>query len=164
MGHFETAIANYTPKFGKSEHDLDYYIEDKTIIVDNIISDKQLQVIVIDGDTHTYKTSKSVLLAQKINYPYIKVISNNDMIGYSENNKTQYIKDIFNDAYSSPQSVIVIDNLDSIVEYYNGFGTMRMMFSLYNSLKTLLSKKPTKANHKLIIIINADEVEIPIKK
>ncbi len=161
MGHFETAIANYTPKFGKSEHDLDYYIEDKTIMVDNIISNKPLQVIVINGDTQTIKTSKSVLLAQKINYPYIKVISNNDMIGYSENSKTQYIKDIFNEAYSSPQSVIIIDNMDSIVEYYNNGGTMRMMFSLYNSLKTLLSKKPTKANHKLVIIINTDEVDIP---
>jgi vesicle-fusing ATPase len=85
------------------------------------------------------------------------------MIGYSENSKIQYIKDIFNEAYSSPQSVIVIDNLDTIVEYYNCGGTMRMMFSLYNSLKTLLSKKPTKANHKLIIIINADEIDIPIK-
>ena len=163
MGHFETAIANYTPKFGKSEHDLDYYIDINIDIEYNKPIDKPLQVIVIDGDTQIYKTSKSVLLAQKINYPYIKVISNNDMIGYSENSKTQYIKDIFNEAYSSPQSVIVIDNMDSIVEYYNNGGTMRMMFSLYNSLKTLLSKKPTKANHKLIIIINADEIEIPIK-
>jgi len=163
MGHFEQALSNYTPKFGKSEHDLNYYIEDSTLMVDNIITDKQLQVIVIDGDDQTIKTSKSVLLAQKINYPYIKVISNNDMIGYSENSKTQYIKDIFNEAYSSPQSVIVIDNMDTIVEYYNSGGTMRMMFSLYNSLKTLLSKKPTKENHKLVIIINADEVDIPIK-
>jgi vesicle-fusing ATPase len=167
MGHFEKAISNYIPKFGKSEHDLDYYIENKynTINIDeyDTLVDKSLLVIVIDGDTQTYKTSKSVLLAQKINYPYIKVISNNDMIGYSENSKTQYIKDIFNEAYSSSQSVIVIDNMDTIVEYYNNNGTMRMMFSLYNSLKTLLSKKPTKANHKLIIIINADEIDIPIK-
>lgn len=166
MGHFDQAILNYIPKFGKSNHDLNYYIDASFIKTDDmyekLICDDQLQVIVIHGSTQKIKTSKSVLLAQKINYPYIKVISNNDMIGYSENHKTQYIKDIFNEAYNSSQSVIVIDNMDTIVEYYNGCGTMRMMFSLYNSLKTLLSKKPLKGDHKLVIIINANEVEIPM--
>ncbi len=172
MSHFEKAIANYTPKYGKCVSDLKYYIEDDNI--ENIgielmdistfnNSTQMLKLIEIDGETQIERTSKSVLLARETNYPYIRVISNNDMIGYSENSKTQYIKDIFNEAYNSPQSVIVIDNLDSIVEYFNMNGTMRMMFSLYNSLKTLMTKKPTKEGHKLLIIINADELCVPIK-
>jgi hypothetical protein len=82
------------------------------------------------------------------------------MIGYSESAKTHYIKEVFEQSYVSDIGVIVIDSIDTIVEYYRDTygGGLRFMSSLYNSIKTLIKKIPTKKNHKLLVIINYDNM------
>jgi vesicle-fusing ATPase len=174
--HFDRAISSYVPKFGTTELDINYYIPNGIIdyngdftsmkeeLIENINkftnNSKQLHSILLTGPTGSGKTAFSVWLAKQTNYPFIKVISNNDMIGYSENAKTHYIKEIFEQSYVSDIGVIVIDSIDTIVEYYRDTygGGLRFMSSLYNSIKTLIKKIPTKKNHKLLVIINYDNM------
>ncbi len=174
QNHFNRAVSEYVPKFG-SEVNIDYYIpngiddfDDDFVEMKNdllgVIKDftnntKQLYSILITGDKG--KTAFSVFLAKETNYPFIKVITNNDMIGFSENDKIFHIKNIFEQAYVSDISVIVIDSVETIVEYYRDScsGSLRFMSSLYNALKTLIKKIPIKQKHKLLLIINYNDMD-----
>jgi len=48
-------------------------------------------------------------------YPFIKLITPENMVGYSEMSKMNEITKIFNDSYKSPLSVIVIDSLERLL-------------------------------------------------
>jgi vesicle-fusing ATPase len=182
--HFDVAISNYVPAFGSGSLELDYYlpsnINENFLIVNSgfttfsqsyeeldnykksfdLIEDKYLSTILISGPTKTCKTTLSILLAKNCNYPYTKVISNNDMVGYSEGEKTNYIKEVFEKAYLSSHSVIVLDDIETIIEYHRDSvtGTLRLMSSLLNTIKTLIRKKPTKNGHKLLVILNYEKM------
>jgi len=52
-------------------------------------------------------------------YPFIKLITPENMVGYSEMSKMNEINKIFNDSYKSPLSVIVIDSLERLLGKYN---------------------------------------------
>jgi vesicle-fusing ATPase len=167
--HFNKSIDSYVPKFGQSIDDLNYYLTPGITIWDNIsnlsneivsyipthLSTENLVSIGILGGVKTGKTILSILVGQELNYPYTKVISNNDMIGFSETAKIMYIRDVFEQAYNSELSVIIIDNLETILEYYKDEYNMRVMFSLLNSFKTLITKRPRNNQHKLVVILNS---------
>lgn len=175
--HFLKAFENYIPKFGLSADNLDYYLQNgitdyseefikiKTELCDFIDgfksnNTKMLSSIGIYGFTGTGKTAFSVWLSKYANFPYVKVISNNDIAGYSESSKNDYIKDAFEQAYLSEQSVIVLDGVDTIIEYYRDeiTGTLRFMNSVYNVIKTYIRKNPTKSKHKLLVIFNTEQM------
>jgi vesicle-fusing ATPase len=173
--HFIRAINNYSPKFGTSTDNLDYYLQngivnysdefikmnDSTCNFIDIFREnnkKMLSSIGIYGCSGSGKTAFSVWLAKYSKFPYIKIISNNDIAGYSESAKNNYIKDVFEQGYLSQLSVIIIDSVDTIIEYYRDeiTGTLRFMNSVYNVLKTYIKKNPTKLNHKMLIIFNTE--------
>lgn len=175
--HFIKAIEGYKPKFGSSNDNLDYYLqngiidynEDFVMIKNNILefidkfknnNIKSLATIGIFGEAGSGKTAFSTWLAKNTNFPFIKIISNNEIAGYSESAKNDYIKDIFEQAYLSELSVIVIDSLDTLIEYYRDeiTGTLRFMNSVYNVIKTLIKRNPTKKNHRLLILLNTEEM------
>jgi vesicle-fusing ATPase len=173
--HFMKAVSNYIPKFGLSNDNLDYYLQNGIInycdefelmskkmcdFIDyfKINNKKFLSSIGIYGCSGSGKTAFSTWLAKYSKFPYIKIISNNDIAGYSEISKNNYIKDIFEQGYLSELSVIVIDSVDTIIEYYRDeiTGTLRFMNSVYNVIKTYIKKNPTKQNHKMLVIINME--------
>ena len=173
--HFLKAIDNYTPKFGVSTDNLDYYLQNGIVnysdeftemskhlceFVDNFRTNnkKILSSIGIFGCSGSGKTAFSTWLAKYTNFPYVKIISNNDIAGYSESAKNDYIKDVFEQGYLSELSVIVIDSVDTIIEYYRDeiTGTLRFMNSVYNVIKTYIKKNPTKPKHKMLIILNTE--------
>lgn len=175
--HFIKAIDNYKPKFGSSNDNLDYYLQngiidynEEFVEMKNIILEfinnfkfnekKMLATIGIFGKPGSGKTAFTAWLAKNTNFPYIKVISNNDIAGYSESAKNDYIKDVFEQSYLSELSVIAIDSLDTIIEYYRDeiTGTLRFMNSVYNLIKTFIKRIPTKKNHKLLIILNTEQM------
>ena len=50
-------------------------------------------------------------------FPYVKLISPENYVGYTENGKINAIVKIFEDAYKSPLSCIVLDNIERIIEF-----------------------------------------------
>ena len=50
-------------------------------------------------------------------FPYVKMITPENMVGYSEFAKVAKINKAFEDAYKSPQSVIVIDEIERLLDY-----------------------------------------------
>ena len=48
-------------------------------------------------------------------FPFIKLISPESMVGYSESQKIAQLHKIFSDSYKSPLSIIVADNIERLL-------------------------------------------------
>jgi vesicle-fusing ATPase len=48
-------------------------------------------------------------------FPFIKLVSPESMVGYDENQKIAYLNKVFTDSYKSMLSVVVVDNIERIL-------------------------------------------------
>lgn len=105
--------------------------------------------ILLEGNVGSGKTALAASLAMNSEFPFAKIISPEDLVDYSEAGKCSKITKIFQDAYKSPLSVIVLDNIERLLEYV----PIGPRFS-NNILQILLvlTKKVPKDNKKLLII------------
>ena len=78
------------------------------------------------------------------------MISAEDFVGYSEIGKLAKITKIFDDAYKSPLSLIVLDDLERLIEFIH-IGP-RFSNHLLQALLVLIKKKPQNQERKLFII------------
>jgi len=53
-----------------------------------------------------------VTIAQASEFPFIKLITPDNMVGFSEAQKVQAISKVFADSSKSPMSVVVVDNIE----------------------------------------------------
>jgi vesicle-fusing ATPase len=75
-------------------------------------------------------------------FPFIKLISAENMVGYGEAQKIQYLNKVFTDSYKSPLSVVVVDGIERILgafPYRLSVARSRIIVSLRSLL--LLSKE-----------------------
>lgn len=61
------------------------------------------------------KTALAASIAQASQYPFIKLVSPESMVGMSEAGKIAAIHKVFADSYKSPLSVIVVDNIERLL-------------------------------------------------
>ena len=110
----------------------------------------QVSTILLYGPRGSGKTTIACQLAQHSKVPYIKVVSAEDMIGMSEFMKVRYIQGIFNNAYRSPNSLVIVDEIERILEYVR----MGNKFSnaILQCLYVCLKKMPEKLENKICII------------
>ena len=71
--------------------------------------------VLMYGPPGSGKTALAASIAKASEYPYIKLISPESMVGFNESAKVQYLSKVFNDSYKSPVSLIVIDNIERIL-------------------------------------------------
>jgi vesicle-fusing ATPase len=83
-------------------------------------------------------------------FPYVKLISPENFVGYSETGKINAIVKIFEDAYRSPFSCVVIDNIERIIEFID-IGP-RFSNTVLQALLVLVKKVPKKAGHRILIL------------
>jgi hypothetical protein len=97
-------------------------------------------------------------VAQHSKVPYIKVVSAEDMIGMSDFTKVRYIQGIFNNAYRSPNSLVIVDEIERILEYVK----MGNKFSnpILQCLYICLKKMPEKLENKICIIGTSADKEL----
>lgn len=100
--------------------------------------------VALHGPPGSGKTALAAKMAIDSGYPFIKLISPEDMVGFSEMQKVQQLDKTFRDAYKSPLSVIVIDNIEMLVDWVP-IGP-RFSNSVLVALKVLLEKQPPKVN------------------
>ncbi|KAL3073579.1 hypothetical protein niasHS_017146 [Heterodera schachtii] len=97
-------------------------------------------------------TGKSFLAAQSAKdseFPFIKVCTPEEMVGYSEAEKCAKIRKIFEDAYKSPLSCVIIDNIERLMDY-SPIGP-RYSNMVLQTLLVLLGKRPPQ-NHRLLVL------------
>jgi len=114
-------------------------------------SDKTpLMSVLLQGPPAAGKTAVTAKVAVDSGYPFVRMISADEMIGYSEMSKCQTIHKVFLDSYKSPLSLIFIDDIERIIDYVP-IGP-RFSNTVLQTLLVLLKKIPPDNGRKLLII------------
>lgn len=158
---FITALDDVKPLFGVAEEELGKRVMRGIIhfspFIKDILEDGRLYInqvrnsastpllpVLLHGPPGSGKTALAAKMAMDSGYPFIKLISAEDMIGYSESQKVQHLDKTFRDAYKSPLSIIVLDSIESMLEWVP-IGP-RFSNTVLSALKVLLGKVPPKVS------------------
>lgn len=163
---FHHALEEVQPAFGVSEEQLSSRIQYGIIhyspTINEILKEGELFVkqvsnaessplfsVLLHGPTASGKTALAARIAIDSGFPFIKLISPEDMVGFSEMARVQYISKIFDDAYKSRTSVVVVDNIERIIDWVP-IGP-RFSNTILQTLMVFLRKQPTKGRRLLIL-------------
>lgn len=163
---FLSALEEVKPLFGVAEEELGKRILRGIIhyspFIKDILDEGRLYInqvrkpdstpilsVALHGPPGSGKTALAARMAIDSGFPFIKLISPEDMVGFSEMQKVQQLDKTFRDAYKSTLSVIVIDNVEMLVDWVP-IGP-RFSNSVLVALKVLLDKQPPKVSNWLWI-------------
>ncbi|ORY80718.1 vesicle-fusing ATPase [Leucosporidium creatinivorum] len=163
---FLHALEEVQPAFGVNEEELQAVVQNGIIHfadhVHNILRDGKLFVeqvrnsertplvsLLLHGPPGSGKTALAATIAMASEFPFIKLISAEAMVGFSEQQKIGYLNKVFTDSYKSPLSVIVVDGIERILEYVP-IGP-RFLNGVLQALIVLLHKRPPKGRRLLIL-------------
>ncbi len=105
--------------------------------------------ILLSGQVGSGKTALAATLAQESKFPFIKLITPEKMVGFSESSRVAKINGYFDDAYKSPLSLVVIDNIERLLDYVR-IGP-RFSNTILQALFVMLKRLPPKGRRLLII-------------
>jgi len=154
------------PAFGTSgdmlEHFMSRGIISWGVAVEHVMEDAMLFIrqarspaskgvvsILLEGPPNSGKTALAAHLAKNSEFPFIKVCSPEEMVGFSESAKVQVIRKYFDDAYRSQLSCIVVDNIERLLDY-TAVGP-RFSNVVLQALLVLLKKEPPKGRKLLVL-------------
>ncbi|KAI9357328.1 P-loop containing nucleoside triphosphate hydrolase protein [Zopfochytrium polystomum] len=163
---FLGALEEVRPSFGVAEAELKRCVTNGIIKfssnIERILADGQIFIeqvknsartplvsVLLHGPPGSGKTAIAATIAMASDFPFIKLISPETMVGYSESAKMSSIAKVFEDAYKSPLSVVVIDSIERLLDWVP-IGP-RFANGVLQTLLVLLKKMPPK-NHKLLIL------------
>nr|XP_042715832.1 vesicle-fusing ATPase isoform X1 [Chrysemys picta bellii] len=166
-GDFLASLDNdIKPAFGTNQEDYASYIMNGIIQwgdpVTRVLEDGELLVqqtknsdrtplvsVLLEGPPHSGKTALAAKIAEESNFPFIKICSPDKTIGFSETAKCQAMKKIFDDAYKSQLSCVVVDDIERLLDYVP-IGP-RFSNLVLQALLVLLKKAPPQGRKLLII-------------
>jgi vesicle-fusing ATPase len=157
---FLNALDEVKPLFGVAEEELGKRIRGGIMhfsdFIDDILEEGRLYInqvrkpddstpilsVALHGPPGSGKTALAAKMAMDSGFPFIKLVSPEDMVGFSDMQKVQQLDKTFRDAYKSPLSVIVIDNIEMLLDWV-ALGS-RFSLTVLVALKVLLAKEPPK--------------------
>lgn len=162
------------PAFGVAAEDFELYIRNGILLwsqqIRDVLEEGQLRInqtinseltplvtILLEGLPNSGKTALAAKIAMNSNFPFLKFCSPQSMISYSELAKGEAIKKIFSDAYKSELSCVVVDEIESLLDYAP-IGPRFSNFVL-QTIKLLFKKLPPKGR-KLLLIATTSEKEL----
>jgi vesicle-fusing ATPase len=154
---FMNALDEVKPAFGVSEEELANAIDRGVLhyspYIEHILNDGKsfvnqvrnspttsLLSVLLHGPPGSGKTALAAAISQSSDFPFIKLVSAENMIGFNEMAKVQYLNKVFTDAYKSPLNILVVDNIERIIEFVP-IGP-RFSNPVLQALMVLLAKKP----------------------
>lgn len=128
MQDFKNALNEVKPDFGVDEDKIGQRLRGKFVNygerflelyknIENAVqtfskSNLGTSSMLLYGENGTGKTTLACHITQKSNVPYAKILSSEDLIGKTDYGKIKYISELFTNAYRSPLSLIVIDEIE----------------------------------------------------
>ncbi|GMM49418.1 AAA family ATPase [Starmerella bacillaris] len=153
---FLNALEDVKPAYGVSEETLqrciyygiipfspqvDHILTEGRKLVESVRDSRDsLMSALFHGPAGAGKTALAAEVALKSKFPFVKLISAENMTGMTEQQKVAHIQQIFADSYRSETSVIVVDDIETIVEW-SDVGP-RFSNMLVSTLKTLIRARP----------------------
>lgn len=113
--------------------------------------------ILFEGPPNSGKSALASKVAKLSDFPFVKVCSPEDMVAFSESAKCLQIRKVFDDAYRSSLSCVVVDNIERLLDY----GPIGPRYSnlVLQTLLVLLKKQPPKGR-KLLILCTSSRREV----
>lgn len=163
---FLHALDEVQPAFGVNEEELQEVVtngimhynkrvkgilEDGSLLVEQVRHSERTPLVaaLLEGPAGAGKTAMAAKIAQESQFPFIKLVSPEQMVGMSEPQKIAALSKVFNDSYKSPMSVIVVDSLERLLDY-NPIGP-RFSNGVLQALVVLLGKRPPKGRRLLVL-------------
>ena len=157
---FERALGDIEPKFGAKSQELKAYFRNgifpyddnfDTIMstMDRIVEQLRTSVktpimsVLLKGLPHTGKSAIAAKVAVESEFPFVRMIAADEMIGYSETSKCQTIHEAFMDSYKSPLIERIIDYVPIGPRFSN---------TVLQTLLVLLKKIPPDEGRRLLVI------------
>ncbi|KAJ0423780.1 P-loop containing nucleoside triphosphate hydrolase protein [Aspergillus carlsbadensis] len=168
---FIHALDEIQPAFGVSEDEIKMRIEHDIINyseeIDAILKEGEaltrgltlpdqasLWSTLLHGPAGSGKTALAAQIALDTGAPFIKMVCPEDIAGLSEMAKIQHILRVFNDAYKSHRSVVIVDDIESIIDYVST--GPRFSNSVLQTLRVLFKKHPPK-NRRILVLATTSE-------
>lgn len=171
---FNAALAVCKPEFGVDADRFEVFLREPLIDYghryQNIIStirifmnqvrngQSQLMSVLLEGNNGTGKTSIASWAAVHSEFPFVKMLSPDMLIGMTEIGKINLISRTFEDAYKSKLSVLVLDNIEGLAEYIQ-IGP-RFSSGVLHALRTLVKEIPKKEENRLLIVGTTSNIDI----
>ena len=167
MRHFMQALEEIKPQFGVDTEEIDILVRNGIInygpaftrvwdtcntFVEQVRSSPNTPLfsVLIEGPKGCGKTAFSAQIGLNSHFPFVKLITPENFVGYSEQGKVNEINKIFNDSYKSQLSVIILDDIERLIEYIH-VGP-RLSNSILQAILVLVKKLPPYKNRKLLVI------------
>lgn len=117
---------------------------DGQLFIEQVRNSKRtpLVSVLLHGPAGSGKTALAATIAMASEFPFIKLISPESMVGYSESAKVSHISRVFMDAYKSPYSVVLVDCIERILDWVP-IGP-RFSNNVLQALLVLFKKPPPK--------------------
>ncbi|KAK3902578.1 P-loop containing nucleoside triphosphate hydrolase protein [Staphylotrichum tortipilum] len=135
-------------------------LNDGMLYVENVRQQERLRhtAVLLHGPPASGKTAMAAHIAMNSDYPFIKIITPASMVGFrDELAKKDHLHKIFTDAYKSPLSLLIIDNIERLIEW-NPVGP-RLSNSIVQALVTLLQTAPPKG-HRLLVLATTSQLSV----
>ncbi|XP_022720468.1 vesicle-fusing ATPase-like [Durio zibethinus] len=172
MDDFLNALLEIVPAFGASTDDLErcrlngmvdcgdrhkHIYQRAMLLVEQVKVSKgsPLVTCLLEGSSGSGKTALAATVGIDSDFPYVKIVSAESMIGLHESTKCAQIVKVFEDAYKSPLSIIILDDIERLLEYV-AIGP-RFSNLISQTLLVLLKRLPPKGK-KLLVIGTTSEV------
>merc|ERR1711977_164215 len=170
---FGQALSEVRPSFGASLDDLDRCARGGVLAYGGALPQLQatcstllaqirssertsLLTILLEGVAGTGKTALAASIARSSEFPFIRLVSPNSMLGMSELTKSAHVAKVFDDAHKSPLSIVVLDDIERLLEYVR-IGP-RFSNAVLQTLLTVVKKVPHKA--KLVVIGTTSSAQV----
>mmetsp|Transcript_12020 Transcript_12020/g.25396 ORF Transcript_12020/g.25396 Transcript_12020/m.25396 type:complete len:769 (-) Transcript_12020:514-2820(-) len=164
---FEQALNDVEPKFGAKSQELKAHYRNGFVpyggsfdlmmstlerLVEQVRSSDRtpLMSVLLQGPAASGKTAIAAKVAVDSGFPFVRMISADEMIGYSDVSKCQMIHKAFMDSYKSPLSIIFLDDIERLIDYVP-IGP-RFSNAVLQTLLVLLKKIPPDEGRRLMVL------------
>ncbi|MQL78264.1 hypothetical protein Taro_010696 [Colocasia esculenta] len=119
-----------------------------------------LLTCLLEGPAGSGKTAMAATIGIDSDFPYVKIISAESMIGLSEGSKSAQIVKIFEDAYKSQLSIIILDDIERLLEYVP-IGP-RFSNVISQTLMVLLKRLPPKVL-QMLNVFHEHDIDVAVE-
>ncbi|KAJ3670985.1 hypothetical protein LUZ60_008411 [Juncus effusus] len=166
MDDFLNALHEVPPAFGASTDDLERcrlngivdcgerhkrIYERAMLLVEQVKTSQGSPIVtcLLEGPSGSGKSAMAASVGINSDFAYVKIVSAETMLGRSEASKCAKIVKVFEDAYKSPLSIIILDDIERLIEFV-AIGP-RFSNVISQTLMVLLKRTPPKGKSLLVI-------------
>ncbi|KAG0566790.1 hypothetical protein KC19_7G088100 [Ceratodon purpureus] len=165
MSDFIMALDEVKPAFGAAINTLEMYrvrgmlqiealsgnFKKGEMLIEQLKKNEDTPLItcLLRGPPNTGKTALAATIAIDSGFSFIKIVSAENMLGLQEPTKVSMIIKVFEDAYKSPLSIIILDDIERLIEYVPT--GPRFSNLILQTLLVLVKRNPPKGKKLLVI-------------